>query len=156
MLNLTTEVFVKGLTGKEITDFLVQCDDGQYQKWWSGVHLQFHTIKRYPESAGSVVYMDEFVGKHRVKMKGVVVNFIPGKKLLLQFKKLIRLPAWLLMEFDDREGGVFIRHIITAGYNGIGKLLDPLLKLHFSDDFRKAMDEHVKTEFPKLRDLLHP
>jgi hypothetical protein len=59
------------------------------------------------------------------------------------------------MEFEDREGGVFIRHTITAGYHGIGKLLDPLLTLHFNDDFRKAMDEHVKTEFPRLRNLLH-
>ncbi len=143
------------MSGKEITDFLLQCDDERYQKWWPGVHLQFHTIKRHPGNTGNVVYMDEFVGRHRVKMKGVVVNVIPGKKLLLQFKKLIRLPAWLLMEFEDKDGGVFIRHVITAGYTGIGTLLDPLLKLHFSDDFQKAMDEHVKTEFPRLRNLLH-
>lgn len=156
MLNLTTEIFVKGLTGKEITDFLLQCDDRQYQKWWPGVHLQFHTRKQYPGNAGNVVYMDEFVGKNRVKMKGIVLEIMPGKKLRLQLIKIVKLPVRLLLEFEDKEGGVFIKHIITAGFNGIGKQFDPLLKLYFNDDFRKAMDEHVKTEFPKLKPILHP
>jgi hypothetical protein len=34
-------------------------------------------------------------------------------------------------------------------------VLDPLLRIYFSESFTRAMDEHVKTEFPKLRDMLH-
>ena len=99
--------------------------------------------------------MDEYIGKHRVKMKGVVLHYIPKKAIQLQLIKFIKLPVWLRMEFEDNENGVLIKHTISAGYKGIGSLLDPLFKLHFNNDFRRAMDEHVKTEFPKLRDLLH-
>jgi hypothetical protein len=37
----------------------------------------------------------------------------------------------------------------------VGRILDPLLRLYFSQDFARAMDDHVKTEFPKLMELLH-
>ena len=38
----------------------------------------------------------------------------------------------------------------------MGRILDPLLRLYLSSDFAAAMDEHVHTEFPLIRDRLHP
>jgi hypothetical protein len=34
-------------------------------------------------------------------------------------------------------------------------VLDPLFRLYFSRRFAAAMDEHVRKEFPLLRDRLH-
>ena len=51
--------------------------------------------------------------------------------------------------------GVHIAHTITAGLRGPGRVLDPLLRLYFSRGFARAMDEHVRAEFPKLRDVLY-
>lgn len=42
-----------------------------------------------------------------------------------------------------------------VGYEGIGRVFDPVLRLYLSPKFAQAMDEHVRTEFPKLRDMLH-
>lgn len=154
MIELRTKIHVAGLSGAEIYGFLLNAGDEDYRRWWRGTHLALHTIERRPNDIGNVIYMDEFIGSHRVKMKAVVLEAEPGRRLTMQFKKLIPLPAWLFLEFEDRDGGVTVTHTLRAGYKGIGRLLDPLLRLHFTKQFEKDLDAHVRTEFPKLRDLL--
>lgn len=98
--------------------------------------------------------MDEYVGRRRVRMTGVVVEAVPGSKIIWQLKQEVRLPVRLLLELTDRDGGVAVRHTIRAGLSGVGRLLDPLLRRYFSPEFAAAMDQHVQTEFPLLRDRL--
>ena len=117
--------------------------------------MELHTISRRPDNVGNIVYMDEFIGKRRVKMKGVVRAVEPGKKIVWQLKKLFRLPVWLSLELVDDGKGVAITHAIRVGFNGMASLFDPIFRTYFSDEFQRAMDEHVKAEFPKLCDLLH-
>ena len=154
MMTIESRINLKGISGKPIFDFFLNCTDEDYQEWWEGTHLAFHTIKRYPDDLGNLVYFDEYIGKLRLKCYGVIVTLVPEKEIIWQMKKVIRLPAWLSIKFEDNEGGVDIIHTITAGYRGIGKMLDPALGLFFSDDFKKEMDEHAQTEFLKLRDML--
>jgi hypothetical protein len=156
MLTLTTIVHVPGLTGREITDFLLACDDARYRAWWPGVHLQFHALSRAPGDIGTIVYMDEKVGRFRLREKAAVSAMIPGKEIVLQFIHGVCLPARLIMRFVDERGGVTISHTVEAGFGGIGRALDPLLRVWFSRDFAEAMDAHVREEFPRLRALLHP
>ena len=89
-------------------------------------------------------------------MTGVVIQAEPGKKIIWQVKKFIRLPIRLFLELKDDHDGVTITHTIEAGLDGIGGILDVILRIYFSDEFASAMDEHVKTEFPKLKERLHP
>ena len=154
MISMQSTTEVAGLSGADLVDFMLHCTDREYQAWWPGTHLAFHTIERRPGNVGNVVYMDEFVGKRRVRMTGVVTEVVPGKKLVWQFKKVLRLPAHLILEAADEENGVTITHTLQAGFRGIGRLLDPLLRIYFSEEFKKAMDEHARTEFPMLRKLL--
>ena len=53
MLMLKTEILTKGFSGKEITDFLLNCTDEDYQEWWNGTHFELHTLKRYPNNIGN-------------------------------------------------------------------------------------------------------
>jgi hypothetical protein len=154
MIALRTLVRVDGLTGKQVYDFLMNATDREYQEWWPGVHLQLHTLKRCPNNVGNIIHMDELIGEYRVKMTGVVVEAIPGKKLLWQLKKGVRLPARLSLELDDDDTGVIITHTIRVGFEGLGSALDPIFRVYCSAKFATAMDEHVKAEFPKLRDML--
>lgn len=156
MLTIATQVMVPGLTGAEVTDFLLQGNDAAYQAWWPGVHLQLHPIAAgRADHIGDTVLMDELIGTRRVRMDAVVVAVEPGRKLVWQMKKRIRLPVWLTLELRDDIRGVTIRHTITAGWRGVGRLLDPLFRLYFSPAFAAAMDRHAHTEFPRLRELLH-
>jgi hypothetical protein len=155
MLTIRTQVHVPDITGAELLKFMLHCTDREYQAWWEGTHLEFHTIRRYPNDVGNLVYMDEFVGKKRVKMLAIVTEVEPGRKVVWQMKKIVRLPVWLSIDLADDAKGVTLTHTILAGFKGPGKILDPILGLYFSNEFCRAMDEHAQIEFPKLRDMLH-
>lgn len=154
MITIQSRIHVDQIGGIEIFNFLINPTDREYQRWWPGTHIQLHNCVQNPNNVGNIVYMDEFVGKHRVKMMCIVTEAEPGKKLVWQMKKLIRLPVWLVLELKDGKEGVEITHTIKAGWEGVGRILDVIFRIYFSDEFTKAMDEHVKIEFPKLRDLL--
>ena len=158
MIVLQTITYVPGLRGQEIYDFLTHPDDRSYQRWWLGTHLQLHLVggaDRGEGGVGSEIHMDEYVGRRRVRMNAVVTEAVPGRRLVMRMKKLVRLPATLTLEFDDDASGVRIVHTLRAGYAGPGRLLDPLLRLHFTPAFARDLDAHVHTEFAKLRELLH-
>lgn len=154
MIALQTTTHVLGLRGQEIYDFLTHPDDRSYQRWWLGTHLQLHLVGGGDGGVGSEIHMDEYIGRHRVRMNAVVTEAVPGRRLVMRMKKLVRLPATLTLEFDDEAGGVRIVHTLRAGYAGPGCVLDPLLRLYFTPAFERAMDAHVHTEFAKLRVLL--
>jgi hypothetical protein len=99
--------------------------------------------------------MDELVGRRRLRLTGVLIESIPGRKLTWQLKKFVTLPAWLSLELEDDDRGVTITHTIRAGFEGIGRILDPLFRVYLSKQFTQAMDDHVRAEFPKLETLLH-
>ncbi|MBU0494209.1 MAG: hypothetical protein KKA73_08810 [Chloroflexi bacterium] len=149
-----SQVRVNGIRGVQVTDFLLNCTDREYQAWWPGTHLAFHTVEHHPSHVGNSVYMDEFVGQRRIKMMGIVTQVVPGKRIVWQMKKVVRLPVRLVLELEDDAAGATITHTIRAGFKGLGRLLDLFLRIYFSDEFARAMDEHAQTEFPRLRDVL--
>lgn len=154
MISIHSVVSVKGITGQDVINFMLNCTDTDYQNWWPDTHLAFHTLKRYPHNLGNLVYFDEYVGQYRLKFKGVVKEIIPERKLVWQMKKGIKLPAWLLLEFAQQPEGVKITHTLKVGFRGIGKILDLLLNLYFSEAFITALDQHAHIEFPKLGEIL--
>lgn len=155
MLTIQTSTFVPGASGREITDFLLDCDDERYRRWWPGTHLALHPLARGgADHVGDVVLMDEYVGRRHLRMAAVVVQAVPGRLLVWRLRRGVRLPIRLTLELDDRAGGVAVRHTIRAGFGGIGRVLDPLLRFYFSPAFAAAMDDHVRTEFPMLADRL--
>ena len=154
MIAMRAEVEVRGISGRSVSDFMLNCTDEDYQDWWPGTHLAFHTTRRFPDDLGNHVYFDEYVGGRRLKFEGVVVKNAPGKEIVWQMKKVVRLPAWLVLEFDDNDTGVVITHTIKAGFAGVGRLLDPFLRLYFAKGFEKEMEEHAHIEFAKLAEIL--
>lgn len=55
MLKFTTEVKIKGVTGSEIGNFMLNCTDEKYQKWWPNTHLVFNTTMHNPDYAGNKI-----------------------------------------------------------------------------------------------------
>ena len=112
--------------------------------------MAFHTIERFPHDMGNLVYFDEYVGKRRLRFEAIVTKIVPGREIVWQMKKWIRLPAWLALEFQDHDQGVRISHTLKAGFSGIGEILDPLLRIYLSKEFEQEMNEHARIEFTKL------
>ena len=98
--------------------------------------------------------MDEYVGSFRLRCHAVVIAAIPGSEIAWQFMRGVRLPGRLILRLDDEAEGVAISHVVEAGFHGPARMLDGVLRFWFTRDFADALDEHVRTEFPKLRDLL--
>ena len=65
-----------------------------------------------------------------------------------------RLPVRLVFQLKDDDTGVQIVQALQAGFSGFAGFLDPIFRLFFPASFAAAKDEHVRTEFPKLRDFL--
>ena len=154
MIAMRAEVIVNGISGKAVSDFMLNCTNEDYQNWWPGTHLSFYTTIRFPDDLGNLVHFDEYVGRRRLKFDGVVVKNVPGKELIWQMKKVVRVPAWLALEFDDSDDRVVITHTLRVGFTGIGRLLDPIWRLYLSKSFEKDMEEHACTEFTKLVTIL--
>ena len=154
MIQLQTSVTVPGLTGKAVSEFMLNATDADYQRWWPGTHLAFHTLRRYPGDLGNRVYYDEFVGNYRLKFNGVLVEVFPSRKLTWQIQKIVRLPAWLTLEFADSPGQVEITHRLSVGFKGIGRGFDPILRWLISRRFSQDLDQHTRTEFHRLAEFL--
>ena len=154
MITIESRLFVDGLTDREVFDFLLNATDEDYRRWWPGTHLRLHALERHEDHVGDVFYMDEYIGKRRVRMTGVVAEAERGRRIVWRLGRRVPLPVRLTLEMTDRDGGVALRHTIRAGFGGIGRVLDPLFRLYFSQKFAAAMDEHARAEFPMLRDLL--
>jgi hypothetical protein len=154
MIEIRTVTHVAGLKAIEVTTFLLNPTDIEYRMWWTGTHLQLHPMVG-STGTGAAVYMDEYIGARRVRMTAILVESIPGRRITWQLKKIFKLPVWLSIELEDDDDGLTIAHTIRAGFAGAGRILDPLFRTYLSESFIRAMDEHVKSEFPKLRDMLH-
>jgi hypothetical protein len=44
MLTIQSTIFVAGITGRGISDFLLNCTDERYRGWWPGTHLRLHAL----------------------------------------------------------------------------------------------------------------
>jgi hypothetical protein len=156
---MESQVSVKGLSGREVTDLMVACDDARYQEWWPGTHRAFHVLRSAPgeHHVGDLVWMDEFVGSRHLRMAAEVLEVVPGEKVAWRLRPgRLRLPVRLTLTLRDHDGGVLVRHTLTAGWAGWARVFDPLWRLYFTDAFAAAMDGHAKTEFLRLGHLVHP
>lgn len=67
MLTVESRVTVAGLTGREVTDFLLEPRDERYRAWWPGTHLELHRTRtgHREDHVGDRLLMDEYVGSRR-------------------------------------------------------------------------------------------
>ncbi len=154
MITIQSKIDLDSMRGKDVYNFFINPTDHAYQNWWPGTHLEFHYLRHKPNHIGSVIYMDEWVGKYRLRAAAVVVEVVPGRKIVWHFQKGIRVPVRLALEFTDHTKGMTITHTLQAGFQGLGAIFDPLFRIYFSDKFARALDEHAQIEFPRLQDIL--
>ena len=128
MIAIRAEVEVGGISARGVYDFMLNCTDEDYQEWWPGTYLAYHTIRRYPNDLGNHVYFDEYVGRRRVKFEGVVVRSIPGKEIM-----------WQMMEKEDS-----LRKIIESEINQYR------LKLRENLRQRKIQQENLAFTFSRI------
>ena len=157
MIKHTVELMVPNACAEQFYDFMINPSDKRYSKWWPGEHLQFHVVKKGDENhLGDIVFMDEYLGKnHRLTFNAVVVTANRPNKIEWQMIKAgVRLPAIVELELTDTDGGIKLKHELRIGYMGMGRLLDSFIRLYFNESYRKALEEHCRVEWFRLRENL--
>lgn len=156
MIEIKSKTFIRGLPADFLEEFMLTCDDEKYQRWWEGVHFQFHTLSGKPGSPGQRVWMEEYVGMRHVTLSAIVEEFVPGRKIVWRLSSIVPLPVRLQLEYSERGGGTLITHTIRAGSGGLGVLFDSLFRLYFSRAFVLDMAIHMRFEFHRLREVFLP
>jgi len=159
MITHIVNLSVTNARAEQFYDFMINPTDERYSAWWPGEHRKFHIVKHGDSShIGDVVFMDEFLGRnHRLVFYAVVITAERPHKITWQMKKAgLRLPAKVTLDVKDSSDGVKLKHELCIGFSGIGKILDPFIKLYFNKSFQTALDEHCKIEWDKLADFLNP
>jgi len=157
MIRHTVNLTVPNATAKQFYDFMINPTDERYSEWWQGEHLRFHIVKYGDENhLNDVVFMDEYLGAtRRLTFFAVVITATRPNEIEWQMKKMkLRLPAVVELRLNDTDKGVKLKHELRIGYAGIGKLLDPFIKLYFNKSFRNVLEEHCKIEWFKLAEYL--
>ncbi|RPI75312.1 MAG: hypothetical protein EHM45_15290 [Desulfobacteraceae bacterium] len=119
MITMRAKIRISRLSGEKIYHFMLHPTNEAYRQWWPGTHLAFHTIKRFPDNLGNLVFFDEYVGKRRLTFKGVVKEAIPGKRIVWQVKKIWTMPARVSLDFKDFDKGVEITHTLSVAFKKI-------------------------------------
>jgi hypothetical protein len=151
---MQTRVRVDGLSAKPITDFFLNPTDDAYRRWWPGTHLAFHVCVPLPGYVGSVIWMDEYVGSRRLRMKGIVEEAVPGRRIVWRMRKIMDLPLFITLELEENPDGVTVIHTLSVAARGAAVLLGPFVRVFLSARFRAAMDAHARAEFPLLKNII--
>lgn len=160
MFTLETRAHVAGLSARAAYDFLVLPPSRGFQDWWPGTHLLTKVLRRgvaadgKPSDLGSRIYMEQMIGPFHVCETADIVEAIPGRRFTRQVIIGLRLPIFITFDLVEEAGGTTITHTICAGWRGIRRVLDPLFRLYFTRAFAAALDEHLRTEYELLRDVL--
>jgi hypothetical protein len=93
--------------------------------------------------------------RHRLKFHAVVTVADRPNRITWQMKKAgLRLPAFVTLELHDSPEGVQLKHELRIGYSGVGKILDPFIRLYFNKSFQTALTEHCNAEWFMLAEYL--
>lgn len=155
MIDFTTRITLEAADVAPMYTFLLTCTDEQYNQWWPGVHLVFHTTKGEPGAVGSELYFDERVGDMRITYHATVIKADRNKEIVWHLKKIIPLPAWLHMKFESNGNKAVLTHSFRAGFGGFGRVLDPLIRVYLNRHFEEQLTKHARAEFPRLARMLH-
>ena len=138
---------------EEFFGFMINPPPNVYDKWLPDEHYKFHLIKKGKEEpTGNFFYFDQNIGlKHRMKFHATLVVVERPFRIVFQMRKFgINLPGFLELNFEDTADGLVLTEQIRIGFKGIGKILDPFIRIVYSKRFFVEMDAHHKREWVSL------
>ena len=149
---------VPNAKAEQFYNFMINPETEKYKQWLPDEHFEFYFVKKSKTSPlNDLVYFDEILGtrKHRLKFYAKIVKTEKLNKVVFQMKKFgIKLPAFLDLEFANNEKGLALRHEVRIGWKGLGKIIDPLVKIFYNKLFFKALESHCHREWPVLADIV--
>jgi len=141
----------------EFFDFMVNPPAEIYKNWLPKEHFKFLVVKQSNESPiNDLVYYDQSIGnKYRLKFHAIIRIVDKPNNIVFQMRKFgINLPGFLELNFTDTSEELILTETLRIGFNGIGKVCDPFIKIYFNKDFFREMNDHHKREWKNLVEVL--
>ena len=138
-------------------NFMINAPAEVYANWLPEEHYEFYVVKRSHKSPiGDLVYFDQNIGnKYRLKFHATIKFANKPNRIVFQMRKFgLNLPGYLELDFSDSSEGLLLTETLRIGLNGIGKIIDPFIKLRFGKKFYNEFKEHHKREWQNLSDIL--
>lgn len=137
--------------------FMIEPVPEIYRHWLPEEHHEFYIVKRGKKTpVGDLIYYDQHISKsHRLAFNAIIRVAKKPDKIVMQMRKFgINLPAYLDLEFHDTPNHLLLKEEIRIGFGGVGKILDPIIKLFFNKMFFDALNGHHKREWTCLAKIL--
>lgn len=157
MLIHTMTSELSGAKAEQFYAFMINPIPEIYRHWLPEEHHKFYVVKHGRQTPiGDLVYYDQHISKsHRLNFYAIIRVAKNTNKIVFQMRKFgINLPAYLDLEFHDTTSHLFLKEEIRIGFDGIGKILDPVIKMFFNKSFFNAMNSHHKREWSCLADIM--
>jgi hypothetical protein len=138
-------------------EFMINATPEIYEHWLRDEHHKFHVVKRSKTTpVGDILFFDQHISpKHRLKFYAITkIADKPGRVMFQMRKYSLNIPGFLELQFTDTSDGLSLVEILRIGFNGIGKVLDPFIRIVFNQSFFQALDEHHKREWSNLAEVL--
>jgi hypothetical protein len=142
------------ITGLQITEFLLNPTDDGDREWWPGTHLQFHVVVGASDHVGDVVQMDEYVGSWRLRMSGVVIEAVQGRRTVDSSSGACPSTCGCDSQSSTRTSDAWCVTGSRSATGGSAASSTHSFRLYDSPRFAAQLDAHVRTEIPRLCDLL--
>ena len=158
MITHTVKMTIPNATAESFYNCMISPTDDWYKRWLPDEHFEFHIVKRGQENhLGDLIYYDETLGtaKHRLKFYAVVTVADRPNRVVFQMRKFgLNLPGFLELEFIDTDDGLALKHEVRIGWRGLGRVIDPILRLFFNRAFFEALEGHCDREWLCLAKIL--
>ena len=157
MIIHTMKSNLPGASAQQFYAFMINPLPEVYANWLPGEHHEFHIVKHSKTTpVNDLIYFDQYISpKHRLKFYATIKIANKPNRVVFQMRKYcINIPGYLELEFCDISGGLMLAETIRIGFEGIGKVLDPFIRMVFNKSFFEALDGHHKREWANLADIL--
>jgi len=157
MISYTMKSKLPNAKAEDFFNFMTNPPPAVYADWLPDEHYEFHLIKKgKSDPIGNFFYFDQNIGKkHRMKFHATIIAAERPNKVLYQMRKFgITLPGFLELEFENIPDGLALTEQIRIGFNGIGRVFDPFIRIVYSKGFFEEMDGHHKREWQSLAGIL--
>jgi hypothetical protein len=157
MIIYTLKSILPNAKADDFYNFMINAPQDVYANWLPDEHYEYHVVKRSSQSpVGDLFYFDQNIGKkYRMKFNAVIINAKNPNNIVFQMRKCgIKIPGYLELNFSENNEGLQLTEILRIGFNGIGLIFDPFIKLIYGKRFYNVFKEHHKREWQECSKLM--
>jgi hypothetical protein len=149
---------LSGARAEQFYEFMINSPQDVYAHWLPDEHHEFYVVKQSKTTpVGDLIYFDQHISpKHRLRFYAVTKTANKPNRVVFQMRKLgVNIPGFLELNFCDTPDGLLLIETLRIGFAGLGRLLDPFIRIVYNKSFFEALNAHHIREWLNLAEVLN-